>query len=330
MNFAMMRAKACQWLLPAAVALAFAGCAEAPRPAAGAAAAAQPASEGSGADLQRALDRALERRQWSDLRLDAECRTDAGFRSATIFGSGVGIWNRERQLVLPRARVLALLREIQAAGFTRLPESNREESTGKAMALELLCRVRLDLDGASRHVHQLSKGRPFPELQRLAGRILEAAEESGRSGPGASSLTDGLDKIARGELAPELLVLSVLRQGEGSASAQGWELVLEGGKAILQRHPAAEDEEPRAVRLAPGEVAELAGRLAAARLDELPANLWASDYTDLEVRVLDRRRSLQARQFAGMTPATHGEAQQRFDRLWEALDALNRRLSAGR
>jgi hypothetical protein len=309
---------------------ALAGCAEAPRPAAGArSTGAAAAAVGNVTDLERALDAALARQGWDDLRIDTECRTDAGLRSATVFGSGVGIWNRERQFVLPRARVLALLRELKAAGFTRLPQTNRE-SPVKEMALELICRLRLDLDGASRQVHQVSKGRPFPELRPLAGRILEVAEAAGRSGPGASSLTEGLEKIARGELAPELLVLSVLRQGEGAASAQGWALVLEGSKAILQRNPAAGGEEPRAVRLLPTEVAELAGRLAAARLTELPANLWASEYTDLEVRVLNRQRSLQARQFAGMTATTHGEAQQRFDRLWEALDALNRRLNAGR
>jgi hypothetical protein len=67
----------------------------------------------------------------------------------------------------------------------------------------------------------------------------------------------------------------------------------------------------------------LAGDLAAAAPDDLPANLWARDYTDLTLRVLDHRRSLQARQFAGMTPTSKGEAQSRFDRIVAALENLH-------
>jgi hypothetical protein len=270
----------------------------------------------------------LKRQSWSDLRIDAECQTAGGLRSATVFNSGVGIWDRERQFMLPRERVLALLREFETARFARMRETYGE-GRAKDMALELICRVRLDLDGAAKQVHQLTRGPWSPELKRLADRILAVAAEAGRSGPGASSLTDGLERIARGELAPELLVLSVLRQGEGRGAAEGWELVLEGGKAVLQRNPVPDGEEARTARLAPAEVAELAGQLAAARLEEVPVNLWAPEYTDFEVRVLNRRRSLQARQFAGMTPETHGEAQRRFDRLWESLEALNRKLSSG-
>jgi hypothetical protein len=312
-----------------AMALALSACAEAPRPSTGAApaSAAAPAATEGAAALERALREALARRAWSDLRIDTECQTDAGLRSATVFNSGVGIWNGERQFTLPRERVLDLLREFEAVRFAGLRDTYGEGRPPKNMALELVCRVRLELDGAAKQVHQLTRGPWSPELKQLAERLLKAAEEAGRSGPGASSLTDGLEKISRGALAPELLVLSVLRQGEGGA-AMGWELVLEGGKAVLQRSPVEDGEAAHAVRLAPAEVTGIAGQLAAARIEELPVNLWAPEYTDLEVRVLKHRRSLQARQFAGMTPDTHGELQQRFDRLWEAIEDLRGRLAA--
>ncbi|HEX9945741.1 MAG TPA: hypothetical protein VGG03_27350, partial [Thermoanaerobaculia bacterium] len=125
------------------------------------------------------------------------------------------------------------------------------------------------------------------------------------------------------------LTLQAVRQPEPPGSAEGWTLSLSGFKVTLERDPVPEGEGPRTFRLQSAEVAELAGQLAAARLEELPVNLWAPEYTDLEIRVLNHRRSLQARQFAGMTPATHGESQQRFDRLWETVDALHRRLATG-
>jgi hypothetical protein len=304
-------------------------CAQAPRPSAPGAEASRTAevmTEGGG--LERALALALERRSWNDLRLDTECRTDAGYRSTRVFTSGAGIWNRERQLKLSRKEVLALLGQLQAAGFPRMEETyggNNAEPDDRA-ALELICRVRLELDGAVKQAVQLSKGKTSPELMALAGHILKVAEEAARSGPTAASLTQGLEKISRGELAPELLSLHVVRQSEAPGSQEGWQLDLEGNRATLRRNPAPEGEEPRTVQLTPAEIAGLAGRLAEARWDELPVNLWAPEYTDLQIEVLKGRRSLQARQFAEMAPATHGEAQQRFDRVWEAVEALRQRL----
>jgi hypothetical protein len=311
------------------LALVLGSCAQAPRPSAPGAEVSRTAEATAGeGELGQALVQALERRSWNDLRIDTECRTDAGFRSARVFGSGVGIWNRERQLKLSHKEILELLGRFQAAGFPRMEETYGG-NTGKSeedAALELICRVRLELDGAARQAVQLSKGRTSPELMALAHHVLKVAEDAARSGPGAASLTQGLERIARGELAPELLSLHVVRQSEVPGTQEGWQLDLEGNRATVRRNPAPEGEEPRTVQLTPAEISDLAGRLAAARWEELPVNLWASEYTDLQIEVLKGRRSLQARQFAEMTAATHGEAQQRFDRAWEAVEALRRRL----
>jgi hypothetical protein len=309
------------------------GCSPAPRPVTGAhpSAAAEPGEAPAFNALERTLREALARRAWSDLRLDADCRTPAGYRYATLFTSGVGIWNRERQLTLSREAVLSLLRELAASHFPRLRETYGEAEE-KDAEVELICRVRLELNGVAKQVLQLSRGEQSVELKRLADRILAVAEEAGRSGKGAPSLTAGLDGIASGELAAELLTLQVVRQPENPASegaAEGWTLSLSGLAVSLERAPTPEGEKPRTFKLQPSEIAELAGRLAAARLEELPVNLWAPEYTDFSVVVLNHRRALQARRFAGMTAETHGERQQRFDRLWEVLEGLRRKLLAG-
>jgi hypothetical protein len=312
-----------------AIALASGGaaCSTAPRPATNAQpSAAEEAGEAADAKtLEQILRETLARRIWSDLRLDADCKIPAGYRYATLFTSGVGVWNRERQFKLSREEVLGLLRDLAVSDFPRLRERYGEGEERDA-EVELTCRVRLELNGVAKEVQQLSRGEQSAALKRLAERILGVAEAAGRSGKGAPSLTAGLDGIARGELAPELLSLQVVRQPETAGDAEGWTLNLSGLRATIERDPAPEGETPLSIELQPSEVAELAGRLAAARLEELPANLWAPEYTDLSVVVLNHRRGLQARRFAGMTPETHGERQQRFDRLWEVLEALRDRL----
>ena len=74
------------------------------------------------------------------------------------------------------------------------------------------------------------------------------------------------------------------------------------------------------------EVEELARLLRGAELEELPHNLYAEFYTDLIVEVLDRRKQIVARTFADMSATTHGEAQKRFDAVFEKLQELHERV----
>jgi hypothetical protein len=189
--------------------------------------------------------------------------------------------------------------------------------------------VRAALDGVEKQSYQLSKGRQSAELRELAERILAVGADLGPSGVAASSLEEGLGKIARGELAPEALTLQLQRQAEDPRSAEGgWILRIEDGKAQLSfSSPETGWTPPRRTRLSPGEAAGLARALLEARPEDLPANLYSSWYEDLEIRVLNRGKSLQARRFANVTPETHGEKQERFDRLVAALEELEKRLA---
>ena len=85
--------------------------------------------------------------------------------------------------------------------------------------------------------------------------------------------------------------------------------------------------EPRQRRLSGDEVAALA-RLLIDNAEGLPFNLYADQYTDLTIEVLNRKVSIQARRFAEMTPETHGARQQSFDRVIEVLAALQRQVAA--
>lgn len=295
----------------------------------------QEADQGAGAPaadsaaLAEALERALAS-GWSELHVLDECRTDAGWTSLEIFGNGVAIWNREAQFTLTPDQVRAHLEVFREVGFASLAEryGGRPEADPQkpGSALEVLCRVRLELDGVAKEVVQVRRGVQSAELRRLAERLQELSREPARGGARAADLDDGLAKVAAGELAAETLEL-LLHRKPADPGAEGWLLRVEGRSASSREiMPEEGYADPIALELGPGELSELAAFLAELRVGELPINLWAEHYTDFTARVLSRERNVQARQFAGLTPARHGELQTRFDRLFERLYELHRQV----
>lgn len=315
----------------AALALLLAACSSAPRPEASAHPGAGTEPAGPAADpLTYALDAALAQGTWEELRIDSECQDETGnLRSVKLFGTGVGIWNGERQFSVPREWLLGALEALRQAGFGSMRESHGGRDDPGKVAMELICRVRVVLDGMEKQSYQLAKGRQSAELRELAEQILAVGEDLGPAGVAAASLEEGLEKLARGVLAPEALTFQLQRQPEDPRSPEGgWIVRVEGGMAQLSSHsPESGWTDPRRVRLSREEVSDLARALLAARPEDLPANLYSSWYQDLEIRVLNRRRSLQARRFANVTPKTHGERQERFDRLVTELEDLQKRLA---
>lgn len=266
----------------------------------------------------------------NDLRIESECRTDEGFRSLTLYGSGVGIWSGQTQFRLTPVQVTEILQAFRRARFVKLDDTYGEGEE-EHRVLKVICSVSLAVGEASKRVTQLEQGKQSRELKRLAREIFALCEEPARSGVTAGSLSDGLWKISRGELAPEALRALVHRKPE-SGSTEGFLLRLDGPRAETQSYTTSGGYADLVVlNLRSEEVAELAGALAEADPDLLPPNLYAEDYTDLTLRVLGREKSVQARRFAGMEPTTQGERQRDFDRLFEALRALHLRvLSEGR
>ena len=284
----------------------------------------------AGTSLAEALERALAD-GWEDLRIEAECRVEGRLPRVEVFGNGVGIWNDERQFMLPREELRSLLVAFRDEGFVTMRPAyggKGDPVTEGAQPPRLTCRVRLSLDGTSAEVVQLQGGRQSAELRRLAGRILDDCRMRAAGGIGAVDLDDGLAKVANGVLAPEVLRVLVSRRPEGRTSregAQGWLLRVEGPTASLLEPGMTQ---PAVARLDGAETAALARRLREDGVAGLPLNLFAEDLTDLVVRVLGHEKTVQARRFAGATRATHGDAQARFERILEVLgDCRERWLS---
>lgn len=307
-----------------------------------------PASPRDEADeaIAAALERALSGSgAWESLRLFTECRRDGGLESIEIYGNGVAIWDNRLQFEVSGAEISTLLAALHEADFAAMPETfggktrprDPQEPPGPPdgeqaiFALRVICRVELSLEGRTKRVAQLDEGRQSAELRELSEEFFRVCKEPARQAVGASGLADGLDKIGRGELAPEVLRVMLHRKPDPNepVSSEGFLLRLEGPKVTSRLvEESGGYGPPMELTLSAGELQELARELAGWTLEELPVNLYSLEYTDFMAAVLDRSKSVQARQFAGMSPTTHAEAQRRFDALYTRLFDVHRRVRA--
>ena len=294
-----------------------------------AAADAGPAESPFGAALGRALADPSER---VTARLFVECFDGGEFRTVEILGRGVGLWDGRRQFSVPPEVIESLLHAVRRSYFAGLeevyggklddPARPPAERPGGAAALRLLCGVTVSLGEVSKRVVQLDKGERSDALAALAAEIFDHVRELAGTGIEAADLGDGLRKVAAGELVPETLRLVFHRQPR--RAGDGFLLRLEGRVATSRGFAAGRGYgPPHRLELDEAWFRELATRLAALDLDQLPGNLYAADYTDFSLEVLGSRSAVQAQRFAGMAPDGAGEHQRDFDLLAELVYNLH-------
>jgi len=259
-------------------------------------------------------------RSLDTLKIDSFCPAPGErFKGVVIFGAGPALWDSREQTRVEPARILEILEQIDGSGFYDWKAVYGGNSEGES-AVRITCQVRLQIGALSFSVSQRQKGSQFAPLRELATAVIARAK-SAEPGTTASSLPDGIQKIRTGELAPETLELLLHRRLADVSANRGWTLRLEGRKARLETYDGAMRNRA-GTRLNKGQLRELTDHLARAGLSSLPVNLYNSQYVDLKVTVLNQVSNVQARQFAQMSAATHGEAQRRFDTLLEVLEAL--------
>jgi len=302
------------------------------------------AEQDAAESLREALHEAVtDRSQWDSLHLLVRCTGDEGTRSAEVYGNGVGIWNDRRQFTLTPAEVSSLIEMLDEADYASFADvyggskpsdpQPRKEKFGPCCPLQVVCNVELLFAGATKRAAQIGKGEQSAELKQLAEDLLDACEKPGQAGTVAVDLADGLEKVAGGVLAPETLSVMLHRKAEQGTDADnsGFLLRVSGGLATSRRYDAAGRLlDPVSLMLGPAEVATLARELREPRLAELPLNLFAQDYKDLSIEVLNHRKSIQARRFDGITATTHADDQAEFEQIYNSLLELHLRvLSAG-
>src|SRR5262249_14974667 len=127
------------------------------------------------------------------------------------------------------------------------------------------------------------------------------------------------------ELLPQTLRLLLHRLPEGG-KGEAFLMRLEGRTVTSQERTDMGYGPMRRLDLTDKDLAALMQVLIDNRAGELPINAWAEHYTYFVVGVWTPEKNMQARQFARMTPQTHGEKQKHFDAIYAALADLHRRV----
>ena len=293
------------------------------RPMAGAAVAAPPTASASSPATPPSPAPPTRPTRLESVRIHVE-RFDAnGVREATVYGDGIAILRNEAQIRLEPEEVRRLLAAFEEADFAGMPPSF---GAGKK---HLLRRASLRADGVLKEVVQLFTGQESPALARLVDRVLATVEGRAPSGVTASGLSDGLRKVAAGAVAPEAFRLQVHRKPRSPASdTSGYLLSVEEGMATTRLYAHQGYQDAVSLTLPRDRLAKLVSTLAVSEPESLPINLYAPEYLEVRLSVLEWKKSVLAMPFAGTTPTTYGEAQTRFDRLAAEMDALQQEVLA--
>jgi hypothetical protein len=293
----------------------------------------------------RELDRRIRgKAPLEDVRVDVRWPVVDHYASIRLFGRGLLICDGKAQLTVSRDAVLSVLKDLRDGRFAAMEEhygSHGEEEEGEreerkpderkpdeGPALKGIVEVRLG--SVVKTVQQFAVGDQSPELDALARKLLSVCRDAASKGTTASSLDDGLRKLTAGALAPETFAFILHLRSESKIGDAGESFILDvQGRRVTDRPmPAGQGPAaPRSLLLPAADFTGLVRLLADQRIAEIPINVYADRYTDLRVTVLDRERSILARKFLNMTPQTHGEKQQAFDRVFEALQALHARVA---
>jgi hypothetical protein len=254
-----------------------------------------------------------------------------------LYGNGVGTWNRAVQFRLSPAEVRGIAEEVREMRFGGFPlEVREEEESAKKREerdeTELYGRIVAGA-GDVTHIVKMMGDKAEPELDALAKKVIGLAENPAARGEKIGGLDDGLRRVAAGTLAPETMEVLARRKVDKpkpGAGDENWILRINGRRAVdrdMTRQPAVERE----LKLSTQEFKALAALLREAKAGSLPQSLWAPRYTTLRVQVLNQMRNVQARQFVGMTPETHGAQQKAFDKVFAWCEKTHARaLAQGR
>jgi hypothetical protein len=279
--------------------------------------------------LDDALARmASGRTNLDDLQVDASWQLEQGNRSVRIWGTGVGIWEKSVQFPLTREQLLTVVNMLVDAKVGTIPQPGAKAAVPKAKApLQLRGELTVIAGDVRTHRQQLTKGEQLEALSQLVGRILAFSEKAAAGGMKASSLQDGLAKVADGSLAPQTFSAFVRRAVTGESSGDSFLLRVEGRHVSDRLMPKGQlPPPPRELTLSDSEFRKMALLLRSDDPASMAPTTYAPTYTDVTVAVLDYDKNIPARPYLDVTAETHGEKQKAFDRMYTVFRELHERV----
>lgn len=246
-----------------------------------------------------------------------------------VLGSGAGVWNLNKQFRLTDREMRAMLQLLVSRGYFELPEHPKptKASDHVPQAPVILRAIIVRVGDLERTVAQNTRVLVLQSFDDMVSDLFTLCEKPAASGTMAETLEDGLRKVASGKLAPEVLEIVLNEPPVASTSSRAAEegLVVVLKESVLTsttQFPGAallrQDRHP----LPAEQVRALAAVALEGGVASLPINLFRPRYVDLQVAVLNQRKNLQARAFAGMDPGKHVAEQQSIERFVDAILAL--------
>lgn len=265
-------------------------------------------------------------RPLGEVRLEAVW-TRPGKHHLVVWGSGVGLWNREKQFKLSNKEVRSLLELLVTGGYFELPDKPAPPwgtpAGRQPQAPQVLRAIGVKIGDLSKLVSQNNRVPKLESFDKLVGELFARCERAAAAGVAAKDLEDGLEKIASGTLAVEVLAISVseppLPAGASSPPADGLIVKLEEGELVRIVQPS--EGELTETRWRPGrdEIRQVAALVREAGFSKIPGNLYRPRYVDVQVVLLNHRKNVQARPFAGMDPAARQAEQAALERIVRQL-----------
>ena len=252
--------------------------------------------------------------------LEVSCANAQSRRSLAVYRGRVGVLNRTQQVALSEADRAMMLAMLFEARFSKLEARYGEQKKAekKEAPLRVSCRVHLEIAEQTKTSVQLYDGAPSPVLLNLADALINVAEARTDTAINIASLENGLEKLATGALAPEVLELRLVRLPEDAS--QGFILRIEGGDVVRQAYaPGDTVGDPVAQPLDACMSAKAIDALRENRVWDLPRNLKRAGTTELDLSVLGQKKSVIAR---SSYRRADDAAQTKFEYLMAQLEGL--------
>lgn len=284
-----------------------------------------PAGNSLAAELRAAIERGYQN-PGTSYRLRTNCTDDKGIRAFELYPDGVAIWNRRTQFQVPESVRTELLHDLLTARFYDLEPSygGKKRLEDPRAGFRVSCQVWLGIGKTQKLSVQQADGKQSAQLKGLASALLDRVEPLVKVGLSAGSLQDGLEKLGKGELAPQTFRLRFIELPPKSDAATGFILRILDGTASRQAYSPGHPPGPELkAPLRRCDLNLLSAAIQAADMDGLPNNLWSDSQIELEVEVLGHKKAVLARPFSRLRAQDRGVEQQRLDRLITVLRSFD-------
>lgn len=235
-------------------------------------------------------------------------------RAVTVFSSGVGIADGKRQFPVSATTVRKVFSLLLEAKFEKMPEQfgGKPKPTHKP---ELRSFVGVRVGAWQKTVVQMRDGEQSPGFAKLVERLFKALEQESRRGVTVLSFQDGLEKLQRGEIAPETLQLELAWEQSAGRFAvftvQGPFVTFAPGNGTVNNGWLTREQ-----------ARELVGILGKLDLGRGPSRFSWPKQVSLEAAILGHRSSLVGGRWSGTPSPDEEAAAARWGAVEESLQAL--------